>query len=418
MKKRILAGKTVSRPFHDGQKLTDVVIKFNVAIKGSSVSAGSFEVKDRNIIDAFCVSDFSGDEKAENSQFIRIKLNVRDDNAYTSPENPEPTEEEKKAYKGNDRLWFVGRSRRRLACQVTLLTELTTADGETVESGLKVKTSIEDNREVDRFRQFYLGNHEYNLFIPESYDENRRYPLVLFIGDATSKGDDHHISLECGLGPTCWLGEDIQKKDPCFVLVPVFPQNAGNTNNTYVEFQLTDVYYQMCREVEGNYSIDPDRIYTTGQSMGCMNSYELMFRYPHYFAAALCVSGHWDRWKIASCAKRGQIIWSIAAEEDGGGGPSFRESMELLDEQNIPYQFARLDGNLPVSELSEQFEELKKEDYDFRFTFYEGKTSLRVRQEDECHSTHYSGWWLTYRIKPVLNWLLQQRRKEVSDELY
>ena len=58
------------------------------------------------------------------------------------------------------------------------------------------------------------------------------------------------------------------------------------------------------------------------------------------------------------------------------------------------------------------------ENYPFKYTFYKGKSSLRVGQEDECYSTHYSGWWLTYRLHSVLKWLLAQRKKEVSDEQY
>ena len=418
MKNRILVGKTISRPFPDGQKVTDVILKYNVSVKGESLSPDCFEIKGRSILEVFCTDSFEANKKKEVSAFVRLILDPKDEKAYTAPENPEPSEEERKAYKGKDRLWYVGRSRNCVCYPVTQLKDLLTDDSEIINAGLTVKTSLEENRQVDRFRQFHYGKYEYNLFVPDSYDEKRKYPLVLFIGDATSKGDDYHIALELGLGPICWLEDEIQKNDPCFVLAPVFPQAGRNANNSYVQFPMTDVYYQMCREVEKNFSIDPERIYTTGQSMGCMNSYELMFRYPHYFAAALCVSGHWDRWKIASCAKRGQSIWSIACEEDHGANPSFLESMELLDEQSIPYQFCKVDGSLPIEELDRQFEALASENYPFKYTFYEGKSSLRVGQEDECYSTHYSGWWLTYRLHSVLKWLLAQRKKEVSDEQY
>ncbi|MBE6125327.1 MAG: hypothetical protein E7186_03255 [Erysipelotrichaceae bacterium] len=418
MKYRILAGKTISRPFHDGQKITDVVIKYNVSVKGACLSDDCFEVEGRTVTEVFCVRDFTGNTRTEESEYVRLKLNIKDKNACTSPENPVPDEQERKAYKGKDRLWFVGRTREYACYKVTQLKKLLTGSGEAIPEGLSVKTSIEENIAVDRFRQFHYGKYEYNLFVPDSYDGNRKYPLVLFIGDATSKGDDYHVSLELGLGPVCWLDEGIQRDDPCFVLVPVFPQAGRNANGSYVQFPMTDVYYQMCKEVEKNYSIDQERIYTTGQSMGCMNSYELMFRYPHYFAAALCVSGHWDRWKIATCALRKQNIWSIACEQDHGAGPSFNESRELLDERGISYQWDMLDGSLPIDELNRQFVELSKNDNCFKYTMYEGSSSLRKGQEDECNSTHYSGWWLTYRIEAVLRWLLAQHRKEVSDELY
>ena len=312
----------------------------------------------------------------------------------------------------------MGRSRDFLFLDIIQVKEIRNADDEVIASGLQVKTSMEENIASDRFEQFFYGKYEYNLFIPSDYDPYRKYPLVLFIGDATSKGDDHRVSLELGLGPVCWLDEQIQKSDPCFVLVPIFPQTGKNANSSYVSFPMTDIYYKMCKEVEKTYSIDPDRIYTTGQSMGCMNSYELMFRYPGYYAAALCVSGHWDRYKIASCAKRKQLIWSIASAKDGGAFPCYLETKELLDEKNIAYQWDEVDGSKPIGELDEIFSRLGDQPASFRFTLYEKDSSLRKGQEDECFSAHYSGWWLTYRIKAVLLWLLKQRRKEVSYELY
>jgi predicted peptidase len=40
----------------------------------------------------------------------------------------------------------------------------------------------------------------YSLYLPEDYDENTGYPLVLFMPDATGEGDDPYLALTESLG--------------------------------------------------------------------------------------------------------------------------------------------------------------------------------------------------------------------------
>ena len=51
---------------------------------------------------------------------------------------------------------------------------------------------------------------------------------------------------------------------------------------------------RLLRSLTETYSIDTDRIYTTGQSMGGMTSFHLSIAYPDFFAAYLFVGSQWD----------------------------------------------------------------------------------------------------------------------------
>ena len=104
MKHRILYGKCISEPFYDGQKLTKALIRYNTEIKGSSIVPDTYKVEGRTVLDVYCVRSMDDLQRCNQSDTILLVLDLRDKNAYTAPENPQPSAEEKKAYKGNDRL--------------------------------------------------------------------------------------------------------------------------------------------------------------------------------------------------------------------------------------------------------------------------------------------------------------------------
>ena len=46
-------------------------------------------------------------------------------------------------------------------------------------------------------------------------------------------------------------------------------------------------------QISGQYTVDKNKIYTTGQSGGCMMSLALNIKYPELFAASFLVAGQW-----------------------------------------------------------------------------------------------------------------------------
>ena len=88
--------------------------------------------------------------------------------------------------------------------------------------------SEELNRARDSFMQFnYTENNaslSYNLFIPENYNSshNKKYPLVVFIGDASTVGQEVTYPIYQTVGGPIWATDTVQKKHNCFVLVPQF----------------------------------------------------------------------------------------------------------------------------------------------------------------------------------------------------
>ena len=83
------------------------------------------------------------------------------------------------------------------------------------------------NKARESFKQFNFTNEDkskfilYNLFIPENY-QNEKYPLMVFIGDASLVGKETTAPLNETIGGPIWATEIEQKKHKSFVLVPEY----------------------------------------------------------------------------------------------------------------------------------------------------------------------------------------------------
>ena len=190
----------------------------------------------------------------------------------------------------------------------------------------------------------------YNLYLPEGYDEAASYPMVVFIGDSTCAGDDPTYSLTQGRGALVWATEEWQSVNPTIVAVPTYPETIlddhnGYTTTEYVELTKRYIDY-MCEE----YAVDAERIYGTGQSMGCMTTLILASEYPDLYAACMFVDGQWDISALSGL--KDQTFVYFAAEDDTSAWSGAQEVMEMFDSDNVSYEYVQWDGTWSVDELS------------------------------------------------------------------
>lgn len=190
----------------------------------------------------------------------------------------------------------------------------------------------------------------YNLYLPEGYDENASYPMVVFIGDSTCAGNDPTYSLTQGRGALVWATDEWQSVNPTIVAVPTYPETIlddhnGYTTTEYVELTKRYIDY-MCEE----YAVDAERIYGTGQSMGCMTTLILASEYPDLYAACMFVDGQWD--VNALSGLEDQTFVYFAAEDDTSAWSGAQEVMEMFDSDNVSYEYVQWDGTWSVDELS------------------------------------------------------------------
>ncbi len=92
---------------------------------------------------------------------------------------------------------------------------------------------------------------------------------------------------------------------------------------------------ELIEHVIANYSVDPTRVYLTGNSMGGGGTWEFSLRRPDLFAAVLPVSGHTPRQDLLSIIVDAKLpVWAFGAENDTTNPYTDTvAAIELLQEQ-------------------------------------------------------------------------------------
>ena len=241
---------------------------------------------------------------------------------------------------------------------------------------------------------------EYSLYIPETYNGTEAFPLLMFIPDATGAGKSAKEIVQEYYGATVWVTEEDQAKHPAFVLVPAFSETVVN-DNWEVSGQV-DTAVKLLNALHAEYMID--RMYTTGQSMGCMTSLYLNGRYPDLFAASLFVSGQWDISALDALKEEKFFYITAGGDAKASGGQS--EVMEMLDEAEVPYSFGTWSAQNSKEDQNAAVESLLREGCDINMIRFETGT---VFQEGQSGMEHMASFNYAYKISAVRDWLFEQR---------
>src|ERR1041385_2886251 len=126
----------------------------------------------------------------------------------------------------------------------------------------------------------------YRLFIPANYAPPSRYPLVLFLHGSGERGTNNLMQLTGQPGPLIFASETNQIKYPSFVIAPQCPLD-GFWDDGIRDAQVMG----LLDALQSEFSIDADRLYITGLSMGGFGTWDYIMQYPGVYAAAIPMSG-------------------------------------------------------------------------------------------------------------------------------
>ena len=196
----------------------------------------------------------------------------------------------------------------------------------------------------------------YNLYLPEGYDESKSYPMVVFIADSSCTGSDATRSLTQGLGGVVWASAEWQAAYPSIVCVPTYPETILDDHGSYTTTDYVEMTYRLINAVSDEYAVDTNRIYGTGQSMGCMTTLILASEHPELYAACMLVDGQWDVSTLKGL--EGQNFVYFAAEDDQSANAGMQEVMQMYDADGQAYTYKQWDGNWSADELSSAASEL------------------------------------------------------------
>ena len=189
----------------------------------------------------------------------------------------------------------------------------------------------------------------YRLLQPKNYDAKTKlkYPLVLFLHGAGERGADNKAQLVHGMAD--FAANKMMTDYPCFVVAPQCPTGEKwvDVDWSATKHDMPDkpaspmrLTLQLLDALQKEFSIDADRLYITGLSMGGYGTWDGIQRHPELFAAAVPICGGGDpklAKKIAAIP-----IWAfhgdqdnavkversrdmVAAIKEAGGSPKYTE---------------------------------------------------------------------------------------------
>lgn len=265
---------------------------------------------------------------------------------------------------------------------------------------------------VREFKQFVFrdpdtGIHlNYNLYLPKKDLDGACHPLVVFIHDMSIVGKDPILALIQGSGGVIWATRAEQAKHPCFVLVPQYSKVIVNDESQAT--QELDVTVNLIKDLFNKYPIDRNKVYTTGQSMGCMASIEMLIRYPDLFSAALLVAGQWDAIKMS--VLKDANMWVVVSEGDRKAFPGMNASMALLEESGAKISRGIWNGQSSQEEFCIEVQKMITEGNHIYYTVLKKGTVVPGNLPDDGHNNHMQTWPIVYQIKALRDWLFTQRK--------
>ena len=266
---------------------------------------------------------------------------------------------------------------------------------------------------VSKFEQLTYTDEEtglsitYNLYLPENYDEEKEYPMVVFIADSSCAGNDATRSLSQGRGALVWAGDEWQSVYETIVAVPTYPVTILDDHGSYTTTEYVELTKRFIDYMKENYAVDKNRIYGTGQSMGCMTTLILASEYPDLYAACMFVDGQWD--VSALSGLKDQTFVYFAAEDDENAYKGMNEVMTMFDENSVSYKYEQWDGNWTTDELSAAAESLFTEDENQYFISWKtGTIDASSSKMGGSAAYHMASFDYAYNCIAVMEWLINR----------
>lgn len=244
---------------------------------------------------------------------------------------------------------------------------------------------------------------EYNLYVPENLAAGQKYPLVLFVADASTADREVTAPLTQGYGALVWATPEWQASNPCLVLVP--QMKAGATDDQYNHSKQVDDVIGLVRKIAADYPVDANRLYSTGQSMGGMMAMYYDVAYPDMFAASIFVDSHWAESSFPQLVKH-KFVWFIAGE-NGKAYPTMKPLEEAAEKVGVNYTYAAWSAQLPMERQDELAATMLEKGAPVNIFEFETGTVLPegVTGMDHIYSFDYA-----YRNTAVRDWLFKQTK--------
>ena len=384
----ILSVTGIAEVYGDGEKISCAILEYPKKINSKSVSVKSFEVEGKIIKSA----------KADKNTVILKFENVN--TAFDGALNFNPKRPKNESAHSGDAPMRSDRKLPNLNFTVKQIDTISAVDGTEFLPSEKAVTKISAPA-IEKFRQFTYtdknGNSmPYNLYLPENYDANKKYPLLFFVADASANINEVTTPLFQGNGATSFLDKN------CIILAPQYTSDLVEkigmmTTDENIWTDGLDLVTELLFDVIENYSVDKNRIYGTGQSQGGMTNIAISDKYPELFAAQLLVACQWnvDEMEVL----KDKNLWIVVCEGDEKAFPGMNDAVARWEK--LGAKVARNENfwnsKASISELNKQVKNIEQQRANINYTVFAG-------------GNHMYTWSFTYNIDALRDWLFKQKK--------
>lgn len=399
----------------DGAKTTAVAIEYDEPIDINSISTASYSVGGRTITKAYTNSEAMKSILPKKGCFVILELKSTvsltpdfgpDKKAENKQQNGQGNPIDAKEGGPVGGITAGNRPMREsnpfpITATIKQLADIKTTSGKVYKHGATQSNDKSCVLIADDFKQLTFQDCKtgvtlrYNLFIPKNYDSTKKYPLVLFMHDASGANQMGKYTLLQGNGAAIWASPEDQAKHPCFVLAPQYDEIVVDDN--FKATTSAEATINLLNYIKTQYSIDTDRVYTTGQSMGCMMSYLLMSTHPDEFAAAYLVAGQWNPSVIAPMAKK--PLWLVSSTGDAKSSAGATTALKLWSGLGAKVDSASWPLDTTTTERAKEIERLRSKPVTIRYSHLLG-------------GWHNGTWRVAYTFTGIRDWLFEQRKHD------
>ncbi len=395
----------------DGQKIAGLAIEYTADVILQSLTVNDFNVAGREITSVYLSQSAILGQPSTTGSVVIIELKTDIDPTSSQmgggPQKEGNASQEAGTNKtpgtGGPQLGQVSDKSADpviLTATITQTGEISLASGETATaSGTVLTNNITLSPDTEGFQQHVYHDIKfnkdlmYNLFVPKNYDPAKSYPLVLFMHDAGVVSNNPTETLTQGLGSVIWASERDQALHESFVLAPQY--NAIMADDNSKTSDDMDVTVNLLKDLMTRYSIDANRLYNTGQSMGGMTSIAMDIKYPDLFAASLLVACQWDPKQVTPLS--GKPLWIVVSQGDTKANPGMDAITAVLADNGATVAKATWNAEAAPNKLDKNVRDMLSQNASVNYTIFTG-------------GSHRYTWQYAYSIDGIRDWLFNQHK--------